>query len=92
MCGETDRKLDHRDRLGRRKKEMKGRRKNAKCPALFCLIDPIRQEVSSFSEEVWNMTHGCCFFQAITVNIFIVADLYMHTTITRCRVIDNNKM
>ncbi len=62
---------------------MKGWQKNAKCRALFCLIDPSRQEVSSFNEEVWHMTQGYCFFQAITVNIFIAAELYKHTTISR---------
>ena len=73
MCDETDRKLDCRDRLRGRKTEREGWRKNAKCPALFCLIGPTGQEVSSFSEEVWHMTHGCWFFRAITVNRFIVS-------------------
>lgn len=72
MCGETDRKLDYRDRLRRRKKKKEGWRKNAKCLALFCLIDPIGQEVSSFNKEVRHMTHGSWFFQAIRVNRFTV--------------------
>lgn len=41
MCGGIESKLGYRERLWRRKKEEDGGRKNAKCPALFCLIDPI---------------------------------------------------
>jgi len=35
VCGETDRKLDYRDRLRRRKKEKEGRQKNANVSHCF---------------------------------------------------------
>lgn len=41
MCDETDRKLDYGADWGGGKKESEGWWKNAKCPALFCLIVPL---------------------------------------------------
>lgn len=55
MCVGRQRKLDYGDRLKRRKKEKDWRRKNAKCPVLFCLIDPIGQGRFLFQGK--GMTH-----------------------------------